>query len=306
MGKLAFVFPGQGSQHTGMGADLMRYQEAAGIFAMADEIRPGTGMQCFSGDETVLTQTGNTQPCLFAVEVACAAVLQAHGIMPDMTAGFSIGELAALACGGAGAVPTLFSLVCSRGRLMQEAAERHPAKMAAVLKLENETVEALCRQCGQVYPVNYNCPGQVTVSGTEEDLPALLAAVKAAGGRSIPLKVGGGFHSPFMDEAAEAFAVPAAAAGLRQPEIPVYANCTAAPYCGDTGSLLVQQIHSPVRWEQTIRAMIADGADTFLELGPGQTLCGMIRRIDRTVRTRSAETAEELEAIISELKAEGA
>ena len=211
-----------------------------------------------------------------------------------MAAGFSLGELAALAFAGMADFETMFSLVCKRGELMQEAAERTSAAMAAVVKLTADQVKEICGGFSEVYPVNFNCPGQVSVSGKAEEMKAFGEAVKAAGGRMIPLKVKGGFHSPFMETAAKAFGEELSGISVKAPEIPVYANRTAALYPGEgreteMKELLAGQIISPVQWEQTIRSMIADGADIFVEIGPGETLCGMIKRIDKNVRTFPVE-----------------
>ena len=170
---------------------------------------------------------------------------------------------------------------------MQAAAEEQPTAMAAVLKLPNEKVEELCGQFPETYPVNYNCPGQVSVACAKEQLAPFSAAVKAAGGRALPLKVRGGFHSPFMASAAEGFAQVLADCQVEKPKIPLYSNRTA----------------SPVRWEAIVRDMIAAGVDTFIELGPGSTLCGLIQKIDKTVKTYPLSTKEDLEKVVQEVKA---
>ncbi len=302
MGKIAFVFAGQGAQYPGMGQALAQCSEGAReVFAKLDAIRPGTSAQCFSGRDEDLKNTANTQPCMFAVELAAAAALAEKGIRADMTAGFSLGELAALTYSGAASLETGFRLVCRRGELMARDAEAEPSTMAAVLKLTNEQVEAVCGRFAEVYPVNYNCPGQVSVACRKEQLKPFSAAVKEAGGRALPLKVQGGFHSPFMAKAAEDFAGVLAQADLAQPEIPLYSNCTGAVYAGDPGALLSRQISSPVRWETIVRSMIAAGVDTFLELGPGRTLCGLIEKIDGTVRAFPMETQADLETICKEV-----
>ncbi|MBQ1501042.1 MAG: ACP S-malonyltransferase, partial [Firmicutes bacterium] len=189
-----------------MGSDLYQNSAAARkIFDAADALRPGTAKQCFEGTEDELRETKNTQPCMFAVEMAAAAVLTEAGIKAAMTAGFSLGELAALAYSGIVDISDGFRLVTRRGELMQEAALQHPASMVAVLRLAHEDVQRISAGFDEVYPVNYNCPGQVAVSGREDQMPDFIKAVKDAGGKCIPLKVKGGFHSPFMEKAAESF-----------------------------------------------------------------------------------------------------
>ena len=280
MGKIAFVFAGQGAQHPGMGQELAEISPAAAeVFQKLDALRPGTSAQCFSGTDEELKETKNTQPCMFAVELAAAAALTEAGIK------------------------TGFHLVCRRGELMQAAAEEQPTAMAAVLKLPNEKVEELCGQFPETYPVNYNCPGQVSVACAKEQLAPFSAAVKAAGGRALPLKVRGGFHSPFMASAAEGFAQVLADCQVEEPKIPLYSNRTGAVYSGNAKALLAQQIASPVRWEAIVRDMIAAGVDTFIELGPGSTLCGLIQKIDKTVKTYPLATKEDLEKVVQEVKA---
>lgn len=289
MGKIAFVFSGQGDQYPGMGKALYeQYPEAAEVFDACDALRPGTSAQCFDGTEEELKETRNTQPCLFAVESAAAAVLTAHGIRPDVVAGFSLGEVVACAYAGMVDRATGFSLVCRRGELMQEAAQKHDTSMAAVVKLTPDIVRDLCARYTDVYPVNFNCPGQVSVAGLTAQMSDFANDVKAAGGRAIPLKVKGAFHSPFMAQAADAFAETLAGVTFREGDMPVYSDVTAKPYAGDPRDLLSRQICSPVLWEDIVRDMIAQGVDTFIEIGPGKTLCGMIKKIDATVKAYSA------------------
>ena len=288
MGKVAFVFSGQGNQFPGMGMELAaRYPEAAEVFSRCDRIRPGTTAQCFQGTEEELRETRNTQPCLYALERAVAAVLKTRGIYPEGAAGFSLGEVTAAAEAGVFDQETGFRLVCRRGELMQEAAETVDTAMAAVLKLTPDVLEAICRDFPGMYPVNYNCPGQLSVSGQADQMSSFGAAVKAAGGRMIPLKVRAAFHSPYMEQAARAFRLELDRAAMRRGNIPLYSNLTARPYTEDPAELLSRQIASPVRWEALIRQMIADGFDVFWEIGPGQTLTNMIRRIDPAVTARS-------------------
>ena len=303
MGKVALVFPGQGVQHPGMGRSLCEVSPAAAdIFALADRIRPGTSRQCFEGTDEELKQTAITQPCLWTVEMAAAAALTEAGIHTDVCAGFSLGELAALSFAHIVDISTSFDLVCRRGKLMQEAAEAVDTAMAAVVKLDNETVESICARFDQVYPVNYNCPGQITVAGLRSSMADFSAAVKEARGRVLPMKVSGGFHSPFMASASESFATNLENVEFHNPIIPVYANKTALPYAGNMKQTLASQICSPVRWADTIRNMIDAGVDTFIEVGPGNVLQGFIARIDKSVRTFGVSDAETLKNAIEEVR----
>lgn len=284
MGQIAFVFSGQGDQYPGMGKQLYEtYPAARRVFDQCDAIRPGTAAQCFGGTAEELKQTANTQPCLYAMELAAAEVLREKGTVPDAVAGFSLGEVTAAAFAGIFDTRTGFSLVCRRGELMQREAEKHDTAMAAVVKISPETVQTLCAGHPGLYPVNFNCPGQITVSGLAEQMRAFSGEVKAAGGRCIPLKVKGAFHSPFMQPAADAFGDTLAKASLGKGRIPLYSNVTAEAYEGDAAALLAKQISSPVQWERLIRNLIAAGIDTFVEIGPGKTLTNMIKKIDPRV-----------------------
>ena len=298
MGKIAFVFSGQGDQYPGMGKELAeKYPVAEAVYAACDVIRPGTSGQCFEGTEEELKETRNTQPCLFAMELAAAFVLMGRGIVPDAAAGFSLGEVAAATASGMFDLETGFRLVCRRGELMQREADRYDTAMAAVVKLTPEQVREICGRYQDIYPVNFNCPGQITVSGLSSQMPEFFEAVKAAGGRAVPLKVKGAFHSPFMRQAAEAYAEILSQAAFRERTVPLYSNMTAEPYGENAAELLSGQICSPVQWEQTIRNMIADGVSTFIEIGPGKTLCRMIQRISSEVRAVSVtEYLSEVEA----------
>ena len=299
MGKIAFVFSGQGAQYSGMGKEL--YESSAAVrtyFDTADKIRPGTSKQCFEGAEEELSRTDITQPCLFCVDFAAALALQEAGIKADMTAGFSIGELVALTWAGVFSAEDGFALVCRRGEVMQAAAEQTDASMIAVLKLEDETVAELCRNAGSAYPVNFNSPGQVVVSGTKAAIEELKPMIKEKGGRAIPLKVGGGFHSPFMIPAAEKFEAILKKTEFRTAKIPVYANVTGELYPEDAASVLAKQISHPVLWKQSIERMAKDGAECFVELGPGKVLCGLISRIIPDAKVFHVEDAESLKETV--------
>ncbi len=304
MGKIAFVFSGQGAQYGGMGRSLAEASAAARrVFEMADAVRPGTSAQCFEAPVEELSVTKNTQPCLFCVDLAAAEALREAGIVPDYVAGFSLGEVAAVTFAGMFAPEEGFLLVVRRGAAMQEAAEAVESGMAAVMKLDNAAVEALCASHPGVYPVNYNCPGQLVVAGEKGALPAFLADAAAAGGRAVPLNVSGGFHSPFMESAAEKLAKALEPLAAKETEMPVFANFNAAPYAkGTEKELLTKQVKSPVRWQETVENLIAAGVDTFVEVGAGKTLCGLIRRTDRSVRVMNVEDAETLAAAVSALQ----
>ena len=324
MGKIAFVFAGQGAQHPGMGRDLYEaYPAVRTLFDEAERRRPGTLAVMFSGTDAELKKTENTQPCLYLADLAAAMVMTEAGVHADAAAGFSLGEIPALSYAGAYSPADGFSLACLRGDAMGRAANAVSASMAAIVKLTNEEVEALCaahggvyavgadipmrysdeylRRSGGVYPVNYNCPGQLVVSARTEDMKSFCDAVKAAGGRAIPLNVGGGFHSPFMDGAAQEFGAQLAGFEIVRPRLDVYSNCTAAPYGDDVRSLMQEQIRRPVYWERIVRALAESGVDTFVECGSGNTLAKLISKILPGARTFSVETAEQAQAAAKEL-----
>ena len=285
MGRIAFVFSGQGDQYPGMGKELCdAYGAAADVFQMCEAIRPGTVRQCFEGTTEELKETKNTQPCLFAMELAAAEVLMDKGIMPNAVAGFSLGEVVAATVASVFDRETGFKLVCKRGELMQAEAEKYDTAMAAVVTLTAQRVNEIAEKYSDIYPVNFNCPGNITVSGLAEQMTAFSTDVKAAGGRALPLKVKGAFHSPFMAEAATAFGAELEKVKLCRPRFPMYSNVTAQPYSGDPADLLAEQIKSPVQWESIIRNMIVSGIDTFIEIGPGKTLTNMIKKIDMNVK----------------------
>ena len=295
MNKIALLFPGQGAQYPGMGKPL--YETEREIFDMAEKFRPGITKICFEGTPDDLKKTENTQPCLYLAELAAANSLLRAGIKPDALAGFSLGEIVALAVGGAYSYDVGFEIVCRRGELMAKCSEKFETGMFAVLKLSNEEVERICSLHSDVYPVNYNCPGQVTVAGLKTALDAAKADFTAAGAKVIPLAVSGGFHSPFMDEAAEKFREFLAGREIGLIEIPVWANCNAEPYKDDVWSLMETQINHPVRFEQIIRNMAETGVDTFIEVGPGQTLSKFVKKIIPDATTLHAETPEEIAAV---------
>lgn len=305
MSKIAFVFSGQGAQYPGMGQSLVQASPAAkAVFALCDAIRPDTSLQCFSGTKEELTVTSNTQPDMFAVEVAAASALTEAGIRPDALAGFSVGEISALAFSGALPVEDAFRLVCRRGELMQAASDAADTGMVAVVKLPPEQVEALAAQFDQVYPVNYNSPAQTVCAGLQSSMDGFKAAVKAAGGRAIPLRVAGAFHSPFMGSAGEGMVEELKNYSFTQPKYTLYSNVTGKPYGAveTYPDLLARQVVSPVRWQQIVEDLIASGVDTFIEVGPGNTLTGLIGKINPDVKIYNVDSADSLSATLEEVK----
>ena len=307
MGGVAFLFAGQGAQHPEMGVDLIEASPAAAeVFAIADEVRPGTSEQCRSASKEELSQTENTQPCVFVHDLAVAAALRERGVVPAACAGFSLGEVAALTFAEAFDTRAGFELVCERAALMSAAAERHPGGMRAVIKLDAAQVESLAAQAGEdCWPVNFNSPQQTVVAGTPETLQELDVLVKEAGGRAMKVAVSGAFHSPYMAEATEGLATYIQAGHAPSPLlIPVVANMTAAPYPADpqaASEVLANQASHAVRWVDTLHTLQDQGIDTFIEVGPGKTLSGLVKRTLSDVRVYSCETAEQVAAIADEL-----
>ncbi|HOQ58266.1 MAG TPA: ACP S-malonyltransferase [Bacteroidales bacterium] len=280
----AYVFPGQGAQFTGMGKDLYdSFKEAKAYFELANKTLGFDLVQImFEGSDDELKQTKVTQPAIFLHSVVAAKCLP--DFKPDMVAGHSLGEFSALTAAGALAFEDGLSLVYKRAMAMQAACEKNPSTMAAVLGATDELAEQVCASIESeiVVPANYNCPGQIVISGSFKGVELASEQLKAAGAkRVLPLKVGGAFHSPLMESAAAELQAAINQTKFSRPCCPVYQNVDAKPYTDPVAiqKNLIAQLTSPVRWTQSVVAMLRDGAEEFIELGPGTVLQGLIAKI---------------------------
>ncbi|WP_353722533.1 ACP S-malonyltransferase [Dyadobacter sp. 676] len=290
--KTAYVFPGQGSQFKGMGLDLYQSSDSAkALFEKANEI---LGFEItkimFEGTEEELKQTNVTQPAIFIHSVILAKINP--DFSPNMVAGHSLGEFSALVAAGALSFEDGLSLVAKRAAAMQKACEIRPSTMAAILGLADHVIEEICASITDeiVVPANYNCPGQVVISGTIEGVERANELLKAAGAkRALVLPVGGAFHSPLMEPAREELAAAINAAQFEPPICPVYQNVNAKPATEVTviKENLISQLTAPVRWTQSVEQMVADGAEVFVESGPGKVLQGLVKKIASTVEVKS-------------------
>lgn len=287
--KVAYVFPGQGSQSVGMGKDLYEALDSVkALFKQADDAIsfPISGL-CFEGPEEELRKTVNAQPALVLVSIACLTAAQelAGKALPpaEFMAGHSLGEYTALAAAGVVDFATAVYLSRERGRLMYDAGLKEPGTMAAVLGLEQAVVEEICRQAG-VAIANVNCPGQLAISGSAGNIARASEMAKAKGAsRVVPLQVSGAFHSPLMQPAVEGMQTVLSKVSFRDPAVPIIANVTAEPltYGTQIKGELLKQLTSPVQWQRSVEYMLGKGTKAFYEIGPGKVLAGLIRRINR-------------------------
>jgi [acyl-carrier-protein] S-malonyltransferase len=300
-GFVAFCFPGQGSLEVGMGRGVAEaVPEALDVFERSS-IAAGLDLQrlCFEATEEELVETDVQQPALVATSLAVLAAIRARGIKPDFVVGHSVGEFAALAAAGALKVEEAVALVRERGLAMADAARTNPGSMAAILGLDDEVVERICRRIVNVWPANYNCPGQIVVSGENPAVDEACATAEEEGARrAVKLRVSGAFHSPLVARAADRLRPALDRVKFAEPTAPFMSTVTARIESAKRmGPLLVDQLTAPVRFTQAAQALIKEGANTFVEVGPGNVLGGLVKRIDRSVKTVSVSTPEEIDKL---------
>jgi [acyl-carrier-protein] S-malonyltransferase len=305
--KLAFCFPGQGSQEVGMGLAMAEaFPEARAVY---DEASEAVGFDvaelCFEGPIEELTRTERQQPALVATSLACLRAVETLGVRPEYVVGHSVGEYSALAAAGSLADRDAVALVRERGEAMAATAAEHPGAMAAILGLEDAVVEELCREIGKVWPANYNCPGQLVVSGENAAVDALLAEASARGARrTVKLRVSGAFHSPLVARAADRLRPALERIAFAEPLPPFMSTVTARLESAQRiAILLLDQLTGPVRFTQAVSGLVREGVDTFVEIGPGQVLSGLVRRCDRSLRTFSVGDPDSLRRLEESLSA---
>ena len=308
--KLAFLYAGQGSQHAGMGQDLY---EAYPLFRQILDDAPvdfDLKKLCFHGPEDQLSQTRYTQPCMVAFAAGITVLLKERGITPQAAAGLSLGEYSALQAAGVFTPREAIALAAFRGKAMEEAAQGMESAMYAVLNLDRNTLEEVCRKAsekGPVYLANYNCPGQIVIGGSREGAEeACRLALEAGARRCLPLKVSGPFHTPLMAPAGKALEEHFAGLSFGEMAFPVYFNCLGRPKTAEEAipQLLVRQVQTSVYMEDTIRHMADAGIDTIVEVGPGKALSGFVKKTAPQIRTIPVETAQQLEDAVTLLKKE--
>jgi [acyl-carrier-protein] S-malonyltransferase len=311
MGKTAFIFPGQGAQFVGMGKDLAeRFAEAKALYDRADAaLGFSLSSICFEGPEDRLTATDISQPAILVTSLAALAAMgrvpAGESVVPQAAAGLSLGEYTALVAAGAMDFETAVRLTHLRGRYMQEACDAQAGGMVSLLGADEALAEKICgaaRQAGIIWPANYNCPGQVVLSGVKAACDRVLELAESLGAqRAVPLAVAGAFHSPLMASAREKLAPQLRGLRVQELRFPVIANVTGDYYSGAAAAadLLTRQVEGCVRWQQGIERLIADGFDRFYEIGPGRVLTGLLKRIDRKIGRAAVNvgTVADIEAL---------
>lgn len=305
MSKIAFLYPGQGAQEAGMAKDFYENSPEAGkFFDQASELLDlDLRKLCFEEND-LLDKTEYTQAAMVAACLAITGELKKRGLHPDMTAGLSLGEYCAIAAAGGMSDMDAVRTVRARGIFMEHAAPEGTGAMSAILGMENSSVEKVIQEIEGAYIANYNCPGQIVITGEKEAVERAGKALKEAGARRVlPLKVSGPFHSPMMENAGEKLKKVLEEVNLKNPSIPYVTNVTAELVTEKEPirELLVKQVSSSVRWEQSIRKMIAEGIDTFVEIGPGKTLSGFMKKTDRNVTMYRVGTWAEAETVCNEI-----
>lgn len=306
MSKIAFIYPGQGAQVCGMGQDFYEQTEIGKqVFDLATEILGFSVPElCFTKNDR-LDITEYTQAAMVTTSIAMTKVLEEKGVKPDVAAGLSLGEYCALYAAGAMTEKDAIATVRQRGILMQEAVPVGQGAMAAILAMDASAIEDVISGIDGVQIANYNCPGQIVISGKKEAVETACEKLKEAGAkRAIMLNVSGPFHSRMLTGAGEKLGEVLEQVEIHPLSIPYVANVTAeyVTDAADVKPLLMKQVSSSVRWEQSVRAMLADGVDTFIEIGPGKTLAGFMKKIDRTVKVLNIEKLEDVDKVVEELR----
>lgn len=307
MSKIAFIYPGQGAQVCGMGQDFYEQTETGKkVFDLATEIL-GFSMPelCFEKNDR-LDITEYTQAAMVTTSIAMTKVLEENGVKPDVTAGLSLGEYCALYAAGVMSEKDAIATVRQRGILMQEAVPVGQGAMAAILAMDAAAIEEVIADIDGVQIANYNCPGQIVISGKKEAVETACEKLKEAGAkRTVMLNVSGPFHSKMLTGAGEKLGKVLEQVEVRKPEIPYVANVTASyvTEADEVKPLLTKQVSSSVRWQQSVETMLADGVDTFIEIGPGKTLAGFMRKIDRTAKVYNVEKLEDVQKVVEALNA---
>ncbi|MCC2165002.1 ACP S-malonyltransferase [Brotaphodocola catenula] len=308
MSKIAFIYPGQGAQVCGMGQDFYEQTETGKkVFDLATEILGFSLPElCFEKNDR-LDITEYTQAAMVTTSIAMTKVLEENGVKPDVTAGLSLGEYCALYAAGVMSEKDAIATVRQRGILMQEAVPVGQGAMAAVLAMDASAIEEVIADIDGVQIANYNCPGQIVISGKKEAVETACEKLKEAGAkRTIMLNVSGPFHSKMLTGAGEKLGEVLASVEVHKPQIPYVANVTAAyvTEADEVKPLLTKQVSSSVRWQQSVETMLADGVDTFIEIGPGKTLAGFMRKIDRSAKVYNVEKLEDVQKVVEALSAQ--